>query len=83
VYSEKGYGGSYNAQPSIYRYANWSLFSCHSKFHHLTQNLGLFKNVTDQFIGQQRLMNQATKKCPLLTVKSEFYIIYLHIHIFN
>ena len=69
MYSEKGYGGSYNAQPSIYRYANWSLFSCHSKFHHLTQNLGLFKNVTAQFVGQQGLINQATKKMPVIDSK--------------
>jgi len=64
VYAVKGLGGSYDAQPSIYRYLNWSLFSCHSKFYHLLQNLGLFKNVATQFIGRQGLMNQATTKMP-------------------
>jgi len=64
VYAVKGYGGSYDAQPSIYRYVNWSLFPCHSKFYHLPQNLGLFKNVAAQFIGRQGLMNQATTKMP-------------------
>ena len=64
MYASKGYGGSYDAQPSIYRYVNWSLFSCHSKFYHLLQNLGLFKNVVAQFIGQLCLMNQATTKMP-------------------
>ena len=62
MYAAKGYGGYYDAQPSIYRYVNWSLFSCHSKFYHLPQNLGLFKNVAAQFIGRQGLMNQATTK---------------------
>jgi hypothetical protein len=64
VYSAKSHGSSYDAQPSIYRYVNWSLFSCHSKFYHLFQNLGLFKNVATQFIGRQGLMNQATIKMP-------------------
>jgi len=69
VYSEKGYGGYYDAQPSMYRYVNWPLFSCRSKFHHLTQNLGLFKNVTAQFIGQLRLMNQVTTEMPVIDIK--------------
>jgi hypothetical protein len=64
VYSAKGYGGSYDAQPSIYRCLNWSLFSCHSKFYHLLQNLGLFKNVATQFIGRQGLLSQSTTKMP-------------------
>ena len=64
MYAAKGYGGYYDAQPSIYRYVNWSLFSCHSKFYHLLQNLGLFKNVAAQFIGRQGLMNQANTKMP-------------------
>ena len=66
MYAVKGksYGGSYDAQPSIYRYVNWSLFSCYSKFYHHPQNLGLFKNVAAQFIGRQGLMNQATTKMP-------------------
>jgi len=64
VYAAKGYGGSYDAQPSIYRYVNWSLFSCHSKFYYLLQNLGLFKNVATQFIGRQGLMNQVNTKMP-------------------
>ena len=69
VYAAKGYGGYYDAQPSIYRYVNWSLFSCHSKFYHLPQNLGLFKNVAAQFIGRQGLMNQSTTKMPAIDRK--------------
>ena len=64
VYAAKGYGGSYDAELSIYRYVSWSLFSCHSKFYYLLQNLRLFKNIVAQFIGRQGLMNQATKKMP-------------------
>ena len=61
MYAAKGY---YDAQPSIYGYVNWSLFSCHNKFYHLPQNLRLFTNIVARFIGQLLLMNQATTKMP-------------------
>jgi hypothetical protein len=72
-----------DAQPSISRHVTWALFPCRSKFYHLLQNLGLFKNIVAQFIGQLRLMNQATTKMPEIDRKIRILVIYLHMHKFN
>ena len=80
VYASKGCSGSYDAEPSIYRYVNWALFSCRSKFYHLLQNLRLFKNIVAQFIVQLSLMNQATIKIP--DIDRKIRILY-HIFIYT
>jgi len=51
VCASESCGSSHNAQPSIYRNVNSTLFSCHSKTNPSFLDPGLFNKAVAQFIG--------------------------------